>query len=85
VLAATAFAWSEGDDDSWTPRAADPARAAETCHAWAVAATGVDPVVEAERPYVPSPNEVPEAASERFTRFNRGYDACLASLGLIYR
>jgi len=91
ALAATAFAWPQGGsadgggDDSWAPRASDPARAAESCHAWAVEATGVNPVAEARRPYVTPPNAVPEEESERSLRFSRGYDACLASLGLMYR
>ena len=90
ALAAAAFAWPEGvgdggGDDSWAPRASDPARAAKACHAWAIATTGVDPVVEAERPHVPPPNAVPEAESERSLRFSRGYQACLAGVGLLYR
>jgi hypothetical protein len=84
ALAATASARSRGDD-SWAPRAADPVHAAERCDAWAVAATGVDPRVEAERPYVTPLHEVPESASERSLRFSRGYEACLASEGLLYR
>jgi hypothetical protein len=89
ALAATAFAWPESSGgnvgDSWAPRATDVARAAEYCHRWAVEATGVNPVAEAERPYVTPPNAIPEEESERSLRFSRGYDSCLASLGLMYR